>query len=116
MSASPLLTISSACSGLTISPTVRVGIFVSRFTRAAIGTLYPGSVGLRMSAATPPDEMQMKSIPSPFSAREIATGVAGGQPALAPVTAGNARAQHNGFRHHRPYRARDRQRKAQAVL
>src|SRR4029450_4776730 len=52
----------------------------SRFTRAAIGTLYPGSVGLRMSAATPPDEMQIKSIPSPFSALAIVTASSGGSP------------------------------------
>jgi hypothetical protein len=37
-------------------------------------------VGLRISAATPPDEMQMKSMPLPFSARAIATASSGVSP------------------------------------
>src|SRR6185437_1511527 len=39
ISASPFATIRSACSGLTIKPTVRVGMPDSFLTRAAIGTL-----------------------------------------------------------------------------
>ena len=42
--------------------------------------------------------------------------VVGGQPALAPVAAGDARAERQAARHHRAHRARDRKRKAQAVL
>src|SRR4051794_27615162 len=56
MSALPLATISSASRGVAIMPTTLVAMPVSRLICSAIGALYPGVVGVRVSAVTPPED------------------------------------------------------------
>ena len=80
ISALPSATIASARLGVAIKPTVRVEIPVLRLTSSAKPAFMLAIMAGRASALTPPEEMQTKSTPTPFSAPAKEAASAGVRP------------------------------------